>query len=283
MQRFSRWLESHHVTHYIGLAGVDRHERAGAKLVWRVFTSLMIVAAFSLLIQWQMESLGPVKKNHLMVANWVTWGFFVFEWLLMLLLVEDRWRFSRRNWMLPVIVLFGLVYILCTATTNWTWMRYFQPVLALCIMVPSIRMLWYYFVDGRLSTTLLASCIIVIAFGLLVAGVDPSVTSPWDGIWWALATVSTVGYGDVVPSSALGRILGTGLIILGLGIFVVITANFLALILRREKRDLEKREQEIDRILSGIYEIKTNQAHMLSELEHLKARLDEKEAKGPDA
>jgi voltage-gated potassium channel len=62
----------------------------------------------------------------------------------------------------------------------------------------------------------------------------------WDGIWWAIATVSTVGYGDVVPESFLGRLLGTGLIILGLGIFVTITANYLALLLQRERQSAKE-------------------------------------------
>lgn len=45
---------------------------------------------------------------------------------------------------------------------------------------------------------------------------NPEVRTLWDGLWWALVTLTTVGYGDLVPQSAQGRLIGAGLMLAGL-------------------------------------------------------------------
>jgi voltage-gated potassium channel Kch len=47
--------------------------------------------------------------------------------------------------------------------------------------------------------------------------------SVWDGMWWATQTVTTVGYGDVVPQSTDGKLIAAVLMIGGLSFFAVIT------------------------------------------------------------
>jgi voltage-gated potassium channel len=46
-----------------------------------------------------------------------------------------------------------------------------------------------------------------------------------DGLWWAIVTVATVGYGDVVPVTSEGRVIGVVLILVSIGLLAVITAN----------------------------------------------------------
>lgn len=152
--------------------------------------------------------------------------------------------------------------------------RSFRPLLAVVLMVPALGLLFRFFVDGRLATTLLAALIIVVFFGVLVAGVDPNIRNWWDGIWWALATVSTVGYGDIVPVSFLGRMIGGILVILGLGVFVVITANFLALILREEVKGVRREQYEVESILKEMRVLRDTQRQILQQLTALKDRLD---------
>ena len=65
----------------------------------------------------------------------------------------------------------------------------------------------------------------IVVFGVIEALVD-SKTFPtaWLGMWWALQTVTTVGYGDVVPVSAAGRIIASLLLLGGLAFLTVIIA-----------------------------------------------------------
>jgi voltage-gated potassium channel len=64
------------------------------------------------------------------------------------------------------------------------------------------------------------SCIALYA---VESGVNPSVTSPLDALWWGVATISTVGYGDVTPVTPEGRLVAGILMLFGIGLFGAIT------------------------------------------------------------
>jgi voltage-gated potassium channel len=63
-----------------------------------------------------------------------------------------------------------------------------------------------------------------------------------DGLWWALVTVATVGYGDFVPESPNGRAVAVLLMLIGVGLLGAVAATLAAFLdeLRREKREAEE-------------------------------------------
>jgi len=65
----------------------------------------------------------------------------------------------------------------------------------------------------------------VVVFGVLERIVDPKTFgSVWLGMWWAIQTVTTVGYGDVVPDQAVGKVIAAFLMLGGLSLLAVVTA-----------------------------------------------------------
>lgn len=66
-----------------------------------------------------------------------------------------------------------------------------------------------------------------------------------DALWWALQTVTTVGYGDVVPSSGTGRVVGAFVMISGIAFLTVITAAVTAALIEaaRRRQPTSDREQ----------------------------------------
>jgi len=68
--------------------------------------------------------------------------------------------------------------------------------------------------------------IIVLLAGNLIVLVEPSlVDNAFEGCWWALVTMTTVGYGDIVPHTAAGQLLASGLMILGVAMFAMLTGT----------------------------------------------------------
>ena len=90
----------------------------------------------------------------------------------------------------------------------------------------------------------------------------PSVNSIWDALWWSLVTVSTVGYGDVVPETWMGRLIAAPLIIVGVGV-VGYVAGFMSTLMasstvQEEEAhfiEIESRLKELDQKLNRLLEL----------------------------
>ena len=77
-----------------------------------------------------------------------------------------------------------------------------------------------------------------IAAGVLMTLIDrkgfPSIGS---GLWWAVQTVTTVGYGDAVPETTAGQILAAIVMLLGIGFVTVIIASITSAFVARTRKD----------------------------------------------
>ena len=61
-----------------------------------------------------------------------------------------------------------------------------------------------------------------------------------DGLWWAIQTVTTVGYGDLVPASTVGRLLAALVMVVGIGFLTVITAAITSAFIESARRRLQR-------------------------------------------
>jgi voltage-gated potassium channel len=62
-----------------------------------------------------------------------------------------------------------------------------------------------------------------------------------DGLWWAVTTVTTVGYGDKFPTTSMGRVLAVGLMLVGISLMGVITASVAAWFVKMSQDESEQR------------------------------------------
>jgi voltage-gated potassium channel len=254
----------------MGMVSRDDHPRSIG-----INNGISVVHVFlSLLLMWQWQAVvhGHLNLQVCVNCDWFIWVSLLLTYGVTFSIVQQKSLFLFRNWFVLLTLLLG-VFILFK--THWSFVVYkdFRPILAVIILFPALGFLIQFFLDGRLWTTVLAAFVVVGFFGLLVSGVDPNVKSAADGLWWALATVSTVGYGDVVPTSVLGRLIGGILVMVGLGVFVVITANFLGIMWRNEERNGNAQK---DYLLEELDKMSQKQNDIINKIEELKSQLPKK-------
>ena len=125
--------------------------------------------------------------------------------------------------------------------------------------------------DGIVSLTLRKAVGLIVTVATLLALtaavlerlIDPAFDTFGQALWWAISTVSTVGYGDYVPESPAGRIVATGLMLTGLGLIPLITSVVVSILVHqrsgearaeelKDLRQILERLDSLDRRLDGL-------------------------------
>lgn len=117
---------------------------------------------------------------------------------------------------------------------------------------------------------------VTIASGFMLYMIDPNIYSLFDGIWSAWVTMTHVGFGDVVPTSFLGRLLSAALILFGLALFSMFTAIVSVTLIGKNRDSWDQNVRQIEQDTSRI-EIEENK--ILQELARLHKRMTALEKK----
>jgi voltage-gated potassium channel len=167
----------------------------------------------------QESNFGASWQALATVLDWCIWGVFAANLLIMLAVVPDRRRWLIANPMDILIVVLTPPFLPTT--------------LKLARVLPIVRLFWLVVVTHRvrkvfslqgLRFAALIVFTIVVGGGVVFVAVEPGQNlSTWDGLWWAAETVTTVAYGDIYPTTALGRIVATIVMAAGIGFVALLT------------------------------------------------------------
>ena len=113
--------------------------------------------------------------------------------------------------------------------------------------------------------------IIIISFTLGLYLFDPSMNSLFDSLWFVLSTLTTVGYGDVLPNSMIGKVISLILLIGGVLIFSAVTGSmasyFNKKLLNEGSEELNSINEKLDATQKELKELKEEIANLNKKLE----------------
>ena len=93
-------------------------------------------------------------------------------------------------------------------------------------------------VRNAASVIVTATFIVVVGGGIAIRAIDHrEYSSIWEGMWWSVQTVTTVGYGDVTPKDTAGKIVGVIVMLEGIAFLAIVTAAITSAFVTRAQRE----------------------------------------------
>ncbi|MEH0422930.1 potassium channel family protein [Streptomyces sp. B21-083] len=170
------------------------------------------------------------------VAEWTVWGAFAVDYLVRIALADRRREYVRRHWPDLFAVLLPLLQPLRLLRVVSTLMLVGRRAQ----MASKVRLTTY--VGGAVVGLLMFGSLAVLSVER--ASPEGNIRTLDDALWWSFTTMTTVGYGDHAPTTGMGRILAVGLMLSGIALLGLVTANIAAwFIARFEMDDVEERRQ----------------------------------------
>jgi voltage-gated potassium channel len=244
--------------------------RAALRRRWESATDgPLMAAAVIFLAAYAVPVLDPTLPTWLLGLcrwlSWITWGVFVVDLVVRMALADERKRYLVRHWYDLLVVVLPLLRPL----------RLFRLIPLLSVLnrraQNGLRGRVAIYVAGGAS--LLAFVAALAVLDVERSSPDANITGFGDAIWWAVTTMTTVGYGDHYPVTSAGRVVAFGLMLGGialLGTVTAILASWLVESVQAEKEQAEDLQATV-RLLQAKVELLAPEPHTASTRPHRSA------------
>ncbi|MFJ5259505.1 potassium channel family protein [Streptomyces sp. NPDC088387] len=222
----------------------------------RPLLALAVVFAVAYAVPIVNESAGRTVTFACAVTEWAVWAAFAADYVVRLFLTDDRKTFVRQHWLDLCAVLLPLIQPL----------RLLRVVSTLLLVGRRARMASQI----RLTTYVVGAVVGLLMFGSLAVlsvereSPDGNIRTLGDAVWWSFTTMTTVGYGDHAPTTGVGRLLAVGLMLSGIALLGVVTANIAAWFIARFERDDVVERRQTEAIVALTEEVRALRAEVAS-------------------
>lgn len=192
--------------------------------------------------------LDPMLRKAAIAVTWIVWAAFAADFFVQLSLSRNRWRYVRQNPLDVAIVA----------------MPFLAPLRALLLLraLAVLNRKAGGALRGRVAIYIGASTLLVL-FVAALAILDAergargaNIDGFADAVWWAITTMTTVGYGDTYPVTGAGRLVAAALMLAGIALLGVVTASLASWLIDRvseiERESQAATKRDVDRLTEEI-------------------------------
>lgn len=191
-------------------------------LTYELFMLVLILLSFALI---------PYHNFWTVLLNWAIWAIFTLDYVARLVRAEDKKKYIKTHpfQLIAIIPAYGLFraarivslfhLLRLTAMGN----RYLTP-------------LYNFLKTNGLNRFILIFLLLVIFIPVPMVFIEPEIHNYPDALWWAIVTATTVGYGDIIPVTPIGRILASIMMLVGIGFIGMITSTIMSYASGKKKR-----------------------------------------------
>jgi voltage-gated potassium channel len=237
----------------------------GPRQIAPAFEWLMALLAILVIPALVTERRAPTSeiRTAALVLNWVIWLAFVIEFVVRWI-ADGRRSFPRRAWFDVVLIAVTPPIGVPDSMQGFRTLRALRVLRlfrAFGVIAMALRLGRRHFGRRRFHYVGLVAIATVLlgAAGIFVVEADENraITSYGDALWWAIVTATTVGYGDVSPITAEGRLIAVILMLTGIGVIGVFTATVASFFFESEQQSesaaldarLDRIERKLDELL----------------------------------
>jgi voltage-gated potassium channel len=220
----------------------------------------MIMALFSvvitiiLILQLTMDL--SYKTEKLLVAiDFIIWIIFVIDYVVRLYKSRNKKKFIKRNLieLISIIPLYSIFRVFKTLKileiSRLARLSELSQVLrVLAIMKRTNNNLSEFMKTNNFDRAISIAMIIIFVGSVIMSYVEQ--ISIGDALWWSIVTVTTVGYGDISPQTAIGRIVASVLMIMGIGFIGSLTSTLSTYFIKKEEKIKEKIESTTEQYIN---------------------------------
>jgi voltage-gated potassium channel len=233
------------------------------------FEPVVLVAAMLVIPSMLLNrSAGDPTLSMLAYAlNVVIWLVFLAEFVAIMWVTPSRWRWMLDHPLEPLIVL--LTPPIAPASVRAAQVLRLLRLLRLVRVAQVAR---HFTMGQSVRFAAIIAVITALGGGAAFASVEGRHVSTWDGIWWSISTMTTVGYGDLYPTTTPGRAIAILVMLVGIGFVAILTAAIAQRFVdERVRPEIESAEHAAEHGAESV------EQHVLLELRVLQTRLRELE------
>ncbi|MEV6271718.1 potassium channel family protein [Kribbella sp. NPDC051936] len=195
---------------------------------------LLLAVAFLVAYAWPVldPQLDPDLVTTLNVASWTVWLAFAIDFAVRMILADDRWPYARSHWYDVALIALPMLRPL--------------RLLRLLALARILNRSVTSSLVGRVGTYVFGASVMASVLGALAMldaekdAEGANIQTFGDALWWAAATVTTVGYGDRYPTTPTGRMIGVVLMIVGIATVGAVTASIATWMVSQVQRDRDR-------------------------------------------